>query len=243
VAPFSYFCAKHYLHPMDEKINPTMDEGWKAVLQPEFEKEYFSKLKQFLVEEKKHHVVYPPGPMIFAAFNHTPFSDVKVVILGQDPYHGPDQAHGLSFSVPNGVPKPPSLINMFKEIKADLGYPIPGSGNLEKWADQGVLLLNATLTVRAHTAGSHQKQGWEQFTDAVIKTISERKEGVVFLLWGAYAQAKEALIDTTKHHILKAPHPSPLSASRGFLGCRHFSKTNELLRYQGQSAIDWRIEL
>lgn len=228
---------------MDEKINPTMDEGWKAVLQPEFEKEYFSKLKQFLMEEKKQHVVYPPGPMIFAAFNHTPFSEVKVVILGQDPYHGPDQAHGLSFSVAPGVPKPPSLINMFKEIKADLGYPIPGSGNLEKWADQGVLLLNATLTVRAHTPGSHQKQGWEQFTDAVIKTISERKEGVVFLLWGAYAQAKEALIDTTKHHILKAPHPSPLSASRGFLGCRHFSKTNELLRYQGQSAIDWRIEL
>ena len=220
-----------------------MDEGWKAVLQPEFEKEYFRKLKQFLLEEKKHHVVYPPGPMIFAAFDHTPFSEVKVVILGQDPYHGPDQAHGLSFSVAPGVPKPPSLINMFKEIRDDLGYPIPGSGNLEKWADQGVLLLNATLTVRAHTPGSHQKQGWEQFTDAVIKTISERKEGVVFLLWGAYAQAKEALIDTTKHHILKAPHPSPLSASRGFLGCRHFSKTNELLRYQGQSAIDWRIEL
>ena len=228
---------------MDEKINPTMDEGWKAVLQPEFEKEYFRKLKQFLVEEKKHHVVYPPGKMIFAAFDHTPFSEVKVVILGQDPYHGPDQAHGLSFSVAPGVPKPPSLINMFKEIRDDLGYPIPGSGNLEKWADQGVLLLNATLTVRAHTPGSHQKQGWEQFTDAVIKTISERKEGVVFLLWGAYAQAKEALIDTTKHHILKAPHPSPLSASRGFLGCRHFSKTNELLRYQGQSAINWRIEL
>ncbi len=228
---------------MDEKINPTMDEEWKAVLQPEFEKEYFRKLKQFLVEEKKHHVVYPPGKMIFAAFDRTPLSEVKVVILGQDPYHGPDQAHGLSFSVPTGVPKPPSLINMFKEIRDDLGYPVPGSGNLEKWADQGVLLLNATLTVRAHTPGSHQKQGWEQFTDAVIKTISERKEGVVFLLWGAYAQAKEALIDTTKHHILKAPHPSPLSASRGFLGCRHFSKTNELLRYQGQSAIDWRIEL
>ena len=228
---------------MDEKINPTMDEGWKAVLQPEFEKEYFRKLKQFLVEEKKHHVVYPPGPKIFAAFDHTPFSEVKVVILGQDPYHGPDQAHGLSFSVAPGVPKPPSLINMFKEIRDDLGYPIPGSGNLEKWADQGVLLLNATLTVRAHTPGSHQKQGWEQFTDAVIKTISERKEGVVFLLWVAYVQAKEALIDTTKHHILKAPHPSPLSASRGFLGCRHFSKTNELLRYQGQSAINWRIEL
>jgi len=228
---------------MDEKINPTMDEGWKAVLQPEFEKEYFRKLKQFLLEEKKHHVVYPPGPKIFAAFDHTPFSEVKVVILGQDPYHGPDQAHGLSFSVAPGVPKPPSLINMFKEIRDDLGYPIPGSGNLEKWADQGVLLLNATLTVRAHTPGSHQKQGWEQFTDAVIKTISEQKEGVVFLLWGAYAQAKEALIDTSKHHILKAPHPSPLSASRGFLGCRHFSKTNELLRYQGQSAIDWRIEL
>lgn len=220
-----------------------MDDEWKAVLQPEFEKEYFRKLKQFLVEEKKHHVVYPPGKMIFAAFDRTPLSEVKVVILGQDPYHGPGQAHGLSFSVPTGVPKPPSLINMLKEIKNDLGYPIPGSGNLERWADQGVLLLNATLTVRAHTAGSHQKQGWEQFTDAVIRAISERREGVVFLLWGAYAQAKETLIDTTKHHILKAPHPSPLSASRGFLGCGHFSKTNELLRYQGQSAIDWRIEL
>ncbi len=240
--PFFYFCAKHYLHPMDEKINPTMDEGWKAVLQLEFEKEYFRKLKQFLVVERAHNVVYPPGPLIFSAFNFTPFNEVKVVILGQDPYHGPGQAHGLSFSVPTGVPKPPSLLNMFKELKADLGYAIPGSGNLEKWANQGVLLLNATLTVRAHTAGSHQKQGWEQFTDAVIRTISQQKEGVVFLLWGAYAQAKEVLIDSSKHHILKAPHPSPLSASRGFLGCRHFSKTNELLQYQGLSAINWKIE-
>jgi len=227
---------------MEEKINPTMDEGWKAVLQPEFEKDYFRNLKHFLVEERALHEVYPPGPLIFSAFNHTPFDEVKVVLLGQDPYHGPGQAHGLCFSVPVGVPKPPSLLNMFKEIKADLGYPIPASGNLEKWANQGVLLLNATLTVRANTAGSHQKQGWEMFTDAVIRTISERKEGVVFLLWGAYAQAKEQLIDTSRHHILKAPHPSPLSASRGFLGCRHFSKTNELLVNQGLSAIDWRID-
>ena len=227
---------------MDEKINPSIEESWKAVLQPEFEKEYFRKLKQFLKEEMQHYPIYPPGPQIFSAFDHTPFDEVKVVLLGQDPYHGPGQAQGLCFSVPTGVPKPPSLLNMFKEIKDDLGYPIPGSGNLEKWANQGVLLLNATLTVRAHTAGSHQKQGWEQFTDAVIKTISERKEGVVFLLWGAYAKAKEAIIDTSKHHILKAPHPSPLSASRGFLGCRHFSKTNELLRNQGLSAINWRIE-
>ena len=230
------------MDPMDEKINPTMDEGWKAVLQPEFEKEYFRKLKQFLVEEKKHHVIYPPGPMIFSAFNHTPFDEVKVVLLGQDPYHGPDQAHGLCFSVPTGVRKPPSLLNIFKEIKADLGYPIPESGNLETWANQGVLLLNATLTVRAHTAGSHQKQGWELFTDTVIRTISERKEGVVFLLWGAYAQAKGAIIDTSRHHILTAPHPSPLSASRGFLGCRHFSKTNELLQNQGLSPINWKID-
>ncbi len=227
---------------MDEKINPTIHEGWNAVLQPEFDKEYFRKLMQFLVEERAHHVVYPPESMIFSAFNHTQFSEVKVVILGQDPYHGSGQEHGLSFSVPTGVPKPPSLRNIFKELKADLGYAIPDSGNLEKWANQGVLLINATLTVRAHTAGSHQKKGWEQFTDTVIRTISEQKEGIVFLLWGAYAQAKEVLIDSSKHHILKAPHPSPLSASRGFLGCRHFSKTNELLRNQGQSTIDWEIE-
>ena len=226
---------------MEEKINPVIDERWKPVLQSEFDKNYFPALKRFLIEEKKQYKVYPPGPLIFSAFNNTPFEGVRVVLLGQDPYHGPGQAHGLCFSVPPGIPKPPSLLNMFKELKADLGYPIPESGNLEKWAKQGVLLLNATLTVRAHAAGSHQKHGWELFTDAVIRTISERKQGVVFLLWGAYAHAKEELIDSSRHFILKAPHPSPLSANRGFFGCRHFSKTNELLSKQGLPEIDWRI--
>ncbi len=227
---------------MSEKLNPQIEDSWKSVLLAEFEKDYFGQLKNFLVEEKRHHQVFPPGNRIFAAFDHTPFHSVKVVMLGQDPYHGPGQAHGLCFSVPNGIPKPPSLINIFKEINHDLNLPIPNSGNLEKWADQGVLLLNATLTVRAHMAGSHQKRGWEEFTDAVIRTISERRTGVIFLLWGAYAQAKESLIDTTRHYILKAPHPSPLSASRGFFGCGHFSKVNELLRRQGLPEIDWRIE-
>lgn len=227
---------------MSEKLNPQIEDSWKSVLLAEFEKDYFGQLKNFLVEEKRHHQVFPPGNRIFAAFDHTPFHSVKVVMLGQDPYHGPGQAHGLCFSVPNGIPKPPSLINIFKEINHDLNLPIPNSGNLEKWADQGVLLLNATLTVRAHMAGSHQKRGWEEFTDAVIRTISEKRTGVVFLLWGAYAQAKESLIDTTRHYILKAPHPSPLSASRGFFGCGHFSKVNELLRRQGLPEIDWRIE-
>ncbi len=227
---------------MSEKLNPQIEDSWKSVLLAEFEKDYFGQLKNFLVEEKRHHQVFPPGNRIFAAFDHTPFHSVKVVMLGQDPYHGPGQAHGLCFSVPNGIPKPPSLINIFKEINHDLNLPIPNSGNLEKWADQGVLLLNATLTVRAHMAGSHQKRGWEEFTDAVIRTISEKRTGVIFLLWGAYAQAKESLIDTTRHYILKAPHPSPLSASRGFFGCGHFSKVNELLRRQGLPEIDWRIE-
>jgi uracil-DNA glycosylase len=208
----------------------------------EFRKEYFLKLKEFLVIEKQRQVVYPPGPLIFNAFNHTPFNDVKVVLLGQDPYHGPGQAHGLCFSVPNGVQKPPSLVNIFKEIKSDTGAAIPAEGNLEKWANQGVLLLNATLTVRAHQAGSHQKKGWEQFTDAAITAVSKNKTGVVFLLWGAYAQAKAAIIDQTKHFVLTAPHPSPLSVTRGFFGCKHFSKTNELLRKQGKAEIDWRIE-
>lgn len=211
------------------------------MLSDEFQKEYFLRLKEFLVEEKKHYAIYPPGPMIFSAFDHTPFDKVKVVILGQDPYHGPGQAHGLCFSVPNGIEKPPSLVNIFKEINADLGLPIPQTGNLEKWANQGVLLLNATLTVRAHQAGSHQKRGWETFTDAAITALSLQREGLVFLLWGAYAQAKVDIIDQSKHHILKAPHPSPLSASRGFLGCRHFSKTNSLLRAMGREEIDWSI--
>ncbi|MDX9853027.1 MAG: uracil-DNA glycosylase [Tenuifilaceae bacterium] len=222
--------------------NPQIEESWKAALLPEFKQPYFAQLKDFLVEERKQHVVFPPGAKMFEAFNVTPLHSVRVVILGQDPYHGPGQAHGLSFSVPDGIPKPPSLLNIFKEINADLGVTMPRGGNLEKWAQQGVLLLNATLTVRAHQAGSHQKKGWERFTDAAIKAVSDRQQGVVFLLWGAYAQAKAELIDGSKHHILKAPHPSPLSASRGFFGCKHFSKTNQILAGQGKAPIDWSIE-
>ncbi len=225
-----------------EKINPAIEESWKNILKAEFEMPYFGELKQFLLEEKKKCVVYPPGSLIFSAFNHTPFDMVKVVILGQDPYHGPGQAHGLCFSVPDGVKPPPSLMNIFKEIESDLGIKMPLSGNLISWADQGVLLLNATLTVRASQAGSHQKKGWETFTDSVIKAVSANLEGVVFLLWGAYAQAKTPLINAQKHFILKAAHPSPLSAHNGFLGCRHFSKTNELLVKQGKTPIDWLIK-
>lgn len=228
---------------MSEKpVSPVIEESWKEVLANEFNAPYFQVLKVFLLEEKKKFTVYPPGSLIFSAFNHTPFEKVKVVLLGQDPYHGPGQAHGLCFSVNRGIEKPPSLINIFKEIESDLGIPAPKHGNLEKWADQGVLLLNATLTVRARQAGSHQNKGWEHFTDAAIKTLSDKRKGLVFLLWGNYAGAKQALIDTTCHHVLKAPHPSPLSASRGFLGCRHFSKANELLRAQGDEPIDWSLD-
>jgi uracil-DNA glycosylase len=224
------------------QINPQIEESWKKVLAEEFAKQYFSDLKSFLVQEKKGNIVYPPGNLIFNAFNTTPFHDVRVVILGQDPYHGTGQAHGLCFSVPKEVEPPPSLVNIFKEIQSDLGLPVPSHGNLEKWANQGVLLLNATLTVRAHQAGSHQKKGWEQFTDAAILSISQLKTGVVFLLWGAYSQAKAQIIDKSKHHILTAPHPSPLSVYRGFFGCKHFSKTNELLIKQGHKEIDWRLD-
>jgi len=223
------------------QVNPQIEASWKEILIDEFNANYFVLLKEFLIEEKKRHTLYPPGGKIFNAFNHTPFDHVKVVILGQDPYHGPGQAHGLCFSVPEGIAQPPSLVNIFKELHNDLGIPIPGHGNLEHWTKQGVLLLNATLTVRANQAGSHQGKGWEQFTDAVIKKISRNRSGIVFLLWGRYAQAKEALIDTSKHFILKAAHPSPLSAFNGFFGCRHFSKTNELLIQQGQQPIDWKI--
>ena len=222
-------------------IQPAIHDSWKQILGNEFNSHYFAALKLFLVEEKKKYIVYPPGSLIFSAFNHTPFDQVKVVIIGQDPYHGHGQANGLCFSVSNGIAQPPSLLNIFKEIKADLGLPLPTSGNLEPWAGQGVLLLNATLTVRANQAGAHQKQGWENFTDAVIKELSKRKSGLVFLLWGKFAQAKEILIDGTKHHILRAAHPSPFSAYNGFFGCRHFSKTNELLKQQGLKEIDWRI--
>ena len=238
-AIFLVYCLE--LPAQMENVNPQIEESWKAALEEEFRKDYFKTLKTFLIEEKKKHVIYPAGINIFAAFRYTPLEQVKVVILGQDPYHGPGQAHGLCFSVPEGISRPPSLQNIFKEINQDLGLPVPVQGNLEKWARQGVLLLNATLTVRANQAGSHQGKGWERFTDRVIQLISERKQGIVFMLWGNYAQAKESIIDTSRHHVLKAPHPSPLSASRGFFGCGHFSKTNILLTNAGMDAIDWSL--
>jgi uracil-DNA glycosylase len=223
------------------EIKPIIEESWKEILFKEFQSSYFADIKTFLVEEKKKNIVYPPGPQIFSAFNHTPFNNVKIVIIGQDPYHGKGQANGLCFSVSDGITKPPSLVNIFKELNDDLGVKIPLSGNLEKWAEQGVLLLNATLTVRANQAGSHQNKGWENFTDAVIRVLSDKKEGLIFILWGAFAQAKQKLIDITKHHILKAAHPSPFSAYNGFFGCKHFSKTNELLKQMGKDEINWGV--
>ena len=230
---------------MSEKvsINPIIDDSWKEVLAKEFQSDYFKSLKEFLVEERKKYIIYPPASRIFASFNYTPFNKVKVVLLGQDPYHGHGQANGLCFSVNDGISQPPSLQNIFKELNTDLNIPIPTTGNLEPWAKQGLLLLNATLTVRANQAGSHQKQGWENFTDAVISALSEKRNGLVFLLWGKFAQAKEILIDTSKHHILKAPHPSPFSVHSGFFGCNHFSKTNKLLKQEGFEEIDWNISL
>jgi uracil-DNA glycosylase len=223
------------------QVNPQIESSWKEVLQNEFSAPYFATLKEFLLEEKKKFVIYPPGKLIFNAFNHTPFEQVRVVILGQDPYHGKGQAHGLCFSVPEGITPPPSLVNIFKELHDDLGIPVPNHGNLVKWADQGILLLNATLTVRANQAGSHQGKGWEQFTDAVIRKISEQRTGIIFLLWGKYAQAKEEIIDMRKHYVLKAAHPSPFSAYNGFFGCKHFSRANELLQRHGLTPIDWRV--
>ena len=223
-------------------VNPLIEDSWKEVLTDDFNASYFAELKSFLVEEKQKHVVYPPGSLIFSAFNHTSFNNVKVVIIGQDPYHGAGQANGLCFSVADNIKKPPSLVNIFKELNSDLGIPIPVNGNLENWAKQGILLLNATLTVRANQAGSHQNKGWEIFTDNVIKILSEKKEGLVFILWGAFAQAKEKLINISKHHILKAAHPSPFSAYNGFFGCKHFSKTNELLQKMGKEIINWDVE-
>ncbi|SDD19218.1 Uracil-DNA glycosylase [Algoriphagus faecimaris] len=220
-------------------MNVKIEPSWASVLQDVFEQEFFQNLTSFVKDEYAESKVFPPGKEIFSAFDHCPFDRVKVVILGQDPYHGSGQAHGLSFSVRPGVAFPPSLLNIFKEIKADLGKDMPPNGDLTRWANQGVFLLNATLTVRAHEAGSHQKRGWEEFTDQVIQKISERKESVVFLLWGAYAQKKSQLIDEQKHLILKAPHPSPLSAHRGFLGCGHFSKTNTYLESKGLEPIKW----
>jgi uracil-DNA glycosylase len=224
-----------------QKIDPKINESWKNLLIDEFNLPYFYSLREFLIEEKKQYAVFPPGNQIFSAFEFTPVDEVKVVILGQDPYHGKGQAHGLCFSVPPGITPPPSLLNIFMEIKNDLGLPLPPHGNLESWARQGVLLLNATLTVRANQPGSHQKKGWETFTDQVIRMLSKERTGLVFLLWGKFAQAKENLIDTSKHFILKAAHPSPYSASAGFFGCRHFSKTNELLRSQGKQEINWAL--
>ena len=224
------------------KVNPQIEESWKAVLEDEFDAPYFLELKEFLAEEKKHYVIYPPGQYIFSAFNYTPFNRVKVVILGQDPYHGPGQAHGLCFSVPEGIKAPPSLVNIFKEIQEDVGVPFPRKTNLIPWAKQGVLLLNAILTVRANQAGSHQNRGWEKFTDSVIRTLSDKRKNIIFLLWGNYAIAKEAIIDENRHHILKAAHPSPLSANRGFFGCKHFSRTNEILEDLGLQQINWGLD-
>ncbi len=214
-------------------------ESWKGKLVNEFEKEYFLQLTQFVRDEYQHQTVYPPGKEIFRAFDCCSFEDVKVVIIGQDPYHGAGQANGLCFSVRDGIRQPPSLQNIFKEIHKDLGKPIPPSGDLERWARQGVLLLNATLTVRASSPGSHQNKGWEIFTDDAIKTISDEKTNVVFLLWGAYAQKKGEVIDRSKHLVLMSAHPSPFSADRGFFGCKHFSKANEYLKSKGLKEIDW----
>lgn len=216
-----------------------IEDSWKARLQIEFDKPYFDSLTQFVRGEYASTTVYPPGREMFAAFDACPFDNVRVVILGQDPYHEPGQAHGLCFSVNDGVPFPPSLVNIFKEIESDLGKPIPSSGNLLRWAQQGVLLLNATLTVRAHQAGSHQNKGWETFTDAVIHTLADEREHIVFMLWGSYAQRKGAFIDRSKHLVLQSPHPSPLSAYRGFFGNKHFSRTNEYLVQHGYNPIDW----
>ena len=223
---------------MDVKI----EDSWKRVLKDEFTKDYFLQIVTFIKTERAAgKIIYPPGSLLFNAFDKTPFDKVKVVLLGQDPYHNPGQAQGLSFSVPKGVTKPPSLINIFKELQSDLGIAPSPHGDLEKWATQGVLLLNASLSVRKNEPGSHSKIGWIEFTDAVIKKISEEKKGIVFLLWGKFAQDKQVLIDETKHHVLKAAHPSPFSADKGFFGCKHFSKTNDFLMQEGLQPIDWKL--
>ena len=223
---------------MDVKI----ESSWKNILKSEFEKPYFLEAVTFLrMEKASGKTIFPPGSLMFNAFNTTPFDSVKVVLLGQDPYHGPGQAHGLCFSVPDSIQPPPSLVNIFKELQNDTGVPFPKSGNLTKWAQHGVLLLNASLSVRANEPMSHSKIGWAQFTDTVIRKISDLKKNIVFLLWGKFAQEKQALIDETKHLVLKAAHPSPYSANNGFLGCRHFSKTNEYLVKNGIDPIDWSL--
>lgn len=221
-------------------MNVQIQESWKPYLQEEFDKPYFKELTDFVKQEYTQHTCYPKGKEIFAAFDHCSFDNLKVVIIGQDPYHGPNQANGLCFSVHDGIPHPPSLMNIFKEIETDTGKPYPTSGNLERWADQGVLLLNATLTVRAHQAGSHQNKGWELFTDAVIKVISEHKKDVVFLLWGGFAKKKADFVDKTKHYILTSGHPSPLSANRGlWFGNKHFTQCNAFLQVKGLDVVEW----
>jgi uracil-DNA glycosylase len=227
----------------DDERPIALDASWLQYLAPEFQSDYMIKLRRFLLEEKRRGArIFPPGNLIFNALNSTPLDNVQVVILGQDPYHGPGQAHGLSFSVPEDVPVPPSLQNIYKELQDDLGLAPPAHGNLSSWASQGVLLLNAVLTVEVHRAGSHQGQGWEQFTDRVVSIINENKDGVVFMLWGTYAQKKGAVIDRSRHLVLTAPHPSPLSAYRGFLGCRHFSRCNEYLKSKGKIPVNWRVD-
>lgn len=223
------------------QVEPVIENSWKQVLYDEFQSEYFQDLKGFLVTEKRKHTIYPPGSDIFAAFNHTPFQKVKAVIIGQDPYHGAGQANGLCFSVGTGVSVPPSLVNIYKEMNRDTGFAIPDHGNLEKWAGEGVLMLNAILTVRANQPGSHRNKGWENFTDAVIRKLSRNRENLVFILWGNFARAKEILIDSEKHCILKSAHPSPFSADRGFFGSKPFSKTNEFLRSKGIGEINWQL--
>lgn len=220
-------------------MNVQIEDSWKEQLAGEFEEDYFRKLTDFVRQEYMTGPVYPPGKLIFNAFNICPFNKVKVVIIGQDPYHGPGQAHGLCFSVNEGVTFPPSLVNIFKEIKADIGSEMPTSGDLTRWAQQGVLLLNSTLTVRAHQAASHAGHGWERFTDAAIKALAEKRDNLVFILWGAYAQKKGAFIDRSRHLVLSSAHPSPLSAYNGFFGNKHFSKTNEYLVAHGKTPIIW----
>lgn len=227
---------------LDTNKPGALDPTWQAVIGHAFEQPYMQDLRAFLAAQKAAgKTIYPPGGQIFNAFNHTAFDQVRVVIIGQDPYHGPGQAHGLCFSVPEGIKPPPSLVNIYKELNSDLGISIPKSGDLTAWADQGVLLLNATLTVQAANAGSHQNKGWETFTDTAIQTLNDQREGIAFVLWGSYAQKKGAIIDTNKHYVIKSPHPSPLSAHRGFFGSKPFSKINAYLSQQGQTPIDWTI--
>ncbi len=225
---------------MDRAREIRLEDSWKKRLEDEFSQEYMGRLRNFLLQRKRDGaVIYPPGGQIFNALNSTPFSEVKVVVLGQDPYHGRGQAHGLCFSVRDGVDIPPSLVNIYKELESDLGVTRPATGNLQHWADQGVLLLNAVLTVEHGQAGSHQGKGWERFTDRVVSELNSGREGLVFMLWGGYAKKKGSVIDRSRHLVLTAPHPSPLSAHRGFLGCRHFSKANQWLERQDKSAVKW----